>query len=106
MGKDLVLIGYVRTGYNERSLDEIKSDVESYASWKGIEVEGGTAMVDGIFFDETSDSNQERLQSCKGFAQTAFENKCVKVRYVLRTRVSEMLTGGTSYRSSRIRELM
>jgi len=79
MGKDLVLIGYVRTGYNERSLDEIKSDVESYASWKGIEVEGGTAEVDGIFFDETSDSNEERLQSCKGFAQTSFENKCVKV---------------------------
>ena len=80
MGKDLILIGYVRTGYNERSLDEIRTDVESYASWKEIEVEGGMAGVDGVFFDETSDSTSERLEDCQKFAVESFGNKCVKVK--------------------------
>lgn len=80
MGKDLILIGYVRTGYNERSLDEIRTDVESYASWKEIEVEDGTVGVDGVFFDETSDSTRERLKDCNKFAVESFGNRCVKVK--------------------------
>ena len=77
-----IFVGYVRTGYNDRPLDEIKADVESYASWKKIKVQGSrkTAPLDGIFFDETSDTTTKRLQGFASIAKTAFSNRLVKVR--------------------------
>jgi hypothetical protein len=41
----VTVLGYVWTRYASRALSEVKSDVESYRSWYG---------VDGIFFDEMS----------------------------------------------------
>ncbi|GAA5991561.1 hypothetical protein JCM5350_002615 [Sporobolomyces pararoseus] len=74
------IVGYVRTGYNSRPLADIKKDVEAYASWKNIEVEGGeTVGLDGIFFDETSDTTTTRLRSFSSAAKTAFGNENVKI---------------------------
>ncbi|GAA5913360.1 spherulation-specific family 4 protein [Sporobolomyces salmoneus] len=75
-----ILIGYVRTGYNSRSLGDIQKDVETYSSWKKIQVKGGkTVPLDGIFFDETSDTTTKRLQSFSTIAKTAFSNRLVKI---------------------------
>jgi hypothetical protein len=41
----LTVLGYVHTGYGERSKAAVEKDVEKYYSWYG---------VDGIFFDEAS----------------------------------------------------
>lgn len=75
-----IITGYVRTGYNARSLGEIEADVKQYASWKNIKVKGGkTPKLDGIFFDETSDTTTTRLQSFASIARTQFSNRLVKV---------------------------
>ncbi|GAA6020182.1 hypothetical protein JCM11491_005558 [Sporobolomyces phaffii] len=75
-----VFVGYVRTGYNSRALGDIESDVKAYAKWKQIKVRGGkTAALDGIFFDETSDTTTKRLQSFASIAKTSFSNRLVKV---------------------------
>ena len=48
----LVVLGYVYTGYGRRPSAEVKSDIDKYYSWYG---------VDGIFFDEAStDCSQAR----------------------------------------------
>ncbi|GAA5951344.1 hypothetical protein JCM3765_002449 [Sporobolomyces pararoseus] len=75
-----IIVGYVRTGYNSRALGEIRKDVNAYASWKNITVKGGqTVGLDGIFFDETSDTTTRRLQSFSSAAKTAFGNENVKI---------------------------
>ncbi|GAA5887841.1 hypothetical protein JCM16303_007355 [Sporobolomyces ruberrimus] len=75
-----IIAGYVRTGYNARSLGEIEADVKQYASWKNIKVKGGkTPKLDGIFFDETSDTTTTRLQSFASIARTQFSNRLVKI---------------------------
>ncbi|KAJ6489794.1 Spherulation-specific family 4 [Mycena sanguinolenta] len=44
---NVLLVGYVLTGYGTRPLDEVQQDIETYAAWPP---ETGLA---GIFFDET-----------------------------------------------------
>ena len=73
MGTDVEIVGYVRTGYNDRNLREIKRDVDMYKSWNGIKVEGGKyPKLDGIFYDETSDTTTTRLKAFATYAKSAF----------------------------------
>lgn len=73
MGSDVEIVGYVRTGYNSRNLREIKRDVEVYKSWNGIKVDGGKyPKLDGIFYDETSDTTTTRLKAFATYAKSAF----------------------------------
>ncbi|BGP08124.1 Spherulin-4 [Rhodotorula toruloides] len=73
------IIGYVRTGYGSRSQSDISSEINQYKSWAGIKVNatsGATAKLDGIFFDEVSDStsstNLKRYQTYSSLARNAF----------------------------------
>ncbi|KPV74677.1 uncharacterized protein RHOBADRAFT_53634 [Rhodotorula graminis WP1] len=70
------LVGYVRTGYGERGADEVRRDVDEYAGWDGIEVEGGlgTAKLDGVFFDEVEggEGNEELYRGHAEGAREAF----------------------------------
>lgn len=69
------LVGYVRTGYGERGADEVKRDVDEYAGWDGIEVDGGgTAKLDGVFFDEVEggEGNEELYRGHAEGARDAF----------------------------------
>ncbi|GAA5820095.1 hypothetical protein JCM10212_000441 [Sporobolomyces blumeae] len=74
-----LVVGYVRTGYGSRSLDDVRDDVETYAGWEGIVVSegtdrrapfvGGGAGLDGIFFDETDwQEADERLEAFRDAA--------------------------------------
>ncbi|TNY18085.1 Spherulation-specific family 4 [Rhodotorula diobovata] len=49
-------VGYVPTGYGERSAAAVKADVATYKKWNTIKVDkaGSTARLDGIFFDEAA----------------------------------------------------
>jgi len=68
------LVGYVRTGYGERAPDEVRRDVDEYEEWKGIEVEGGgTAELDGVFFDEVDGEGEANEELYRGHAEGARE---------------------------------
>lgn len=49
-------VGYVPTGYGERSAAAVKADIATYKQWNTIKVDkaGSTARLDGIFFDEAA----------------------------------------------------
>ena len=47
----MITVGYVRTTYGTRNLEEVFDDVRKYAGW-GNDMGKGLA-VKGIFFDET-----------------------------------------------------
>ncbi|GAA5909635.1 hypothetical protein JCM6882_008449 [Rhodosporidiobolus microsporus] len=53
----ITLVGYVRTGYNERAASEVNGDIEMYNTWEGLTVTAGgvsgSPKLDGIFLDET-----------------------------------------------------
>lgn len=52
-------VGYVRTNYTVRPISEVKSDIDSYATWPSM---NPVIYVDGIFFDEApSSANQSSL---------------------------------------------
>ncbi|GAA5944174.1 spherulation-specific family 4 protein [Sporobolomyces koalae] len=76
-----ILVGYVRTGYNSRALRLIKRDVETYAGWNKIKAgpNGQTVGLDGIFFDETSDTTDKRLEAFATYAKAAFSNRNIKI---------------------------
>jgi hypothetical protein len=44
---NVLLVGYVLTGYGTRPLDQVQQDIETYAAWPAA-----TGLA-GIFFDET-----------------------------------------------------
>ncbi|ORY16990.1 Spherulation-specific family 4 [Clohesyomyces aquaticus] len=46
-------IGYVRTGYCKRPIEDVYQDIATYAGWSKNEASPGL-WVDGIFFDETT----------------------------------------------------
>ncbi|GAA5840339.1 hypothetical protein JCM9279_002350 [Rhodotorula babjevae] len=67
-------IGYVPTGYGERSAAAVKADVATYKKWSSIKVDsaGSTAKLDGIFFDEAAwDPTTKNLQLYSGHANAA-----------------------------------
>jgi hypothetical protein len=51
--KGMTVIGYVHTSYGARSLTEVKAEVDRHYTWYG---------VDGIFFDEVTDSCTDPLK--------------------------------------------
>ncbi|BGP24693.1 spherulin 4-like cell surface protein [Rhodotorula toruloides] len=73
------IIGYVRTGFGSRSQTDVSNEITQYKQWSGINVNattGQTAKLDGIFFDEVSDSasstNLKRYQTYASLARNAF----------------------------------
>ena len=56
-------VGYVRTGYGMRDLDDILADVQTYAAWSSID---SRLAVHGIFFDESA------YEDGPGIAQTLY----------------------------------
>ncbi|GAA5856786.1 hypothetical protein JCM8547_008841 [Rhodosporidiobolus lusitaniae] len=73
---NIVLLGYVRTGYNERDAGEVADDVAAYRKWSSIDVSEkveGTAGLDGIFFDESISGLEDGddLSKPETYAQTA-----------------------------------
>ncbi|GAA5909652.1 hypothetical protein JCM6882_008455 [Rhodosporidiobolus microsporus] len=53
----IVLVGYVRTGYNKRDPGDVANDINTYRTWGSLSVDAGgvsgTPKLDGIFLDET-----------------------------------------------------
>ncbi len=43
-------VGYVRTGYTERNIDDVLRDIATYSRWSQLD---GSLAMSGIFFDET-----------------------------------------------------
>ncbi|GAA6019879.1 hypothetical protein JCM10207_003324 [Rhodosporidiobolus poonsookiae] len=74
---NLVLVGYVRTGYGDRSASDIESDVKTYASWSSMSVDAGgvsgTPTLDGIFFDESLsfEDSTDGLDAYSGYSSSA-----------------------------------
>ena len=58
------LVGYVPTGYGDRSQSDVDSDVSTYAGWDVA------YSLDGIFFDEVS-TDEDVLAKYTAYASTA-----------------------------------
>ncbi|GAA5984744.1 hypothetical protein JCM11641_002170 [Rhodosporidiobolus odoratus] len=76
---NLTLLGYVRTGYGDRSASTVESEIGQYEGWKDLKVKAGgvegSAELDGIFFDESLSFKEDQigLDSYKGFSKAARE---------------------------------
>ena len=63
---NVILIGYVRTQYMQRSNDTVKTDVNTYASWNSYQPQN--VSIAGIFFDEVTgkDAYNDQVQAYYG----------------------------------------
>lgn len=43
-------VGYVRTGYTDRAIDDVLRDIATYSRWSQLD---SSLAMSGIFFDET-----------------------------------------------------
>ena len=79
------IIGYVATTYGQRSADIVKRDIETYANWSRLNVNGsiddgtkgdiGGTAVQGIFFDETPNNYDPSLATCLASFHAAVKEK-------------------------------
>lgn len=51
------VIGYIPTGYAERDVSAVKTDISTYSNWSSYKAENIT--VSGIFFDEAPNANDQ-----------------------------------------------
>ena len=68
-GSNAILLGYVRTGFGDRAISDVESDVSLYADWDDA------FRPNGIFFDEvpTSSSFVNQYASFASFARQNFD---------------------------------
>ncbi|KAK3045987.1 hypothetical protein LTR09_012486 [Extremus antarcticus] len=64
-------VGYVRTGYTDRNINDVVDDVATYSGWS--KVDSGLS-VSGIFFDETPHDFSRRKQQFLITANEAVKN--------------------------------
>jgi hypothetical protein len=64
------VIGYIPTGYAERDISSVKSDISTYSNWSSYKAKNIT--VSGIFFDEGPNTNdQTKISYMREISQSA-----------------------------------
>jgi hypothetical protein len=75
-------LGYVATNYTNKPIDEVISEVQTYAEWQKHS-NNTKFRVDGIFFDETPTAySEEKFQYLKKAAQSVKNSTTFRDRFV------------------------
>lgn len=64
-------VGYVRTNYTDRDINDVLRDIETYSGWSQS---NSSLAMSGIFFDETPNDYSLRKQRYLGTANKAVKN--------------------------------
>ena len=69
--KNVKTIGYVRTNYAASPMSELKTNITAWSNWSTYTM--SNIAVHGIFFDESSTSNYDYLNTAITFARKTFK---------------------------------